>query len=122
MPNSTVVRNHFFCLFTTCCKVKKMIKDLIVRLMEEANEEAKHKGWRDTTLSTNEQKRKEKTAAVETLHVEIDELEASIAKFTEDNAELTKVVAELDVRLVVVLLAFFPTYTSAEDNDDPAMV
>ena len=56
--------------------------------MEEANEEAKHKGWRDTKLSTNEQTRKEKTEAVETLHVEIDELEASIAKFTEDIAEL----------------------------------
>merc|ERR1719305_1580126 len=40
-------------------KVKKMIKDLIVRLMEEANEEAEHKGWCDTELSTNEQTRKE---------------------------------------------------------------
>merc|ERR1719217_1758180 len=48
-------------------KVKKMIKDLIVRLMEEANEEAEHKGWCDTELSTNEQTRKEKTEAVETL-------------------------------------------------------
>ena len=38
-----------------------MIKDLIVRLMEEANEEAEHKGWCDTELSTNEQTRKEKT-------------------------------------------------------------
>merc|ERR1719437_390453 len=56
-------------------KVKKMIKDLIVRLMEEANEEAEHKGWCDTELSTNEQTRKEKTEAVETLHAEIDELE-----------------------------------------------
>merc|ERR1719486_777585 len=45
-------------------KVKKMIKDLIVRLMEEANEEAEHKGWCDTELSTNEQTRKEKTEAV----------------------------------------------------------
>merc|ERR1719195_749124 len=42
-------------------KVKKMIKDLITRLMEEANEEAEHKGWCDTELSTNEQTRKEKT-------------------------------------------------------------
>merc|ERR1719229_572426 len=53
-------------------KVKKMIKDLITRLMEEANEEAEHKGWCDTELSTNEQTRKEKTEAVETLHAEID--------------------------------------------------
>merc|ERR1712216_520305 len=77
-------------------KVKKMIKDLIVRLMEEANEEAEHKGWCDTELSTNEQTRKEKTAAVETLHAEIDQLEASIAKLTQEITDLTKAVAELD--------------------------
>merc|ERR1712151_592465 len=77
-------------------KVKKMIKDLIVRLMEEANEEAEHKGWCDTELSTNEQTRKEKTEAVETLHAEIDQLQASIAKLTEEIADLTQAVAELD--------------------------
>merc|ERR1712222_99712 len=77
-------------------KVKKMIKDLIVRLMEEANDEAEHKGWCDTELSTNEQTRKEKTEAVETLHAEIDELEASIAKLTADIADLTEAVAALD--------------------------
>jgi len=80
-------------------KVKKMIKELIVRLMEEANEEAEHKGWCDTELSTNEQTRKEKTEAVETLHAEIDQLEASIAKLTEDISELTKAVAELDAAM-----------------------
>merc|ERR1719436_976237 len=64
--------------------------------MEEANEEAEHKGWCDTELSTNEQTRKEKTEAVELLHAEIDELEASIAKLTEDITELTKAVADLD--------------------------
>merc|ERR1712061_406652 len=80
-------------------KVKKMIKDLIVRLMEEANEEAEHKGWCDTELSTNEQTRKEKTEAVETLHAEIDQLEASIAKLTEDIEELTKAVAALDAAM-----------------------
>merc|ERR1719395_1698 len=77
-------------------KVKKMIKDLIVKLMEEANEEAEHKGWCDTELSTNEQTRKEKTEAVETLHAEIDELEASIAKLTEEITDLSKAVADLD--------------------------
>jgi len=80
-------------------KVKKMIKDLIVRLMEEANEEAEHKGWCDTELSTNEQTRKEKTESVEVLHAEIDQLEASIAKLTEEIAELTKAVAALDAAM-----------------------
>merc|ERR1740127_432366 len=73
-----------------------MIKDLIVRLMEEANEEAEHKGWCDIQLSTNEQTRKEKTAAVETLHAEIDELSASIAKLTQEITDLTAEIAELD--------------------------
>jgi len=77
-------------------KVKKMIKDLIVRLMEEANEEAEHKGWCDTELGTNEQTRKEKTAAVETLHAEIDELTASIAKLTQEITDLTGEIAESD--------------------------
>ena len=64
--------------------------------MEEANEEAEHKGWCDTELGTNEQTRKEKTAAVETLHAEIDELSASIAKLTQEITDLTAEIAELD--------------------------
>merc|ERR1740123_1559100 len=71
-----------------------MIKDLITKLMEEANEEAEHKGWCDTELATNE-----KTEAVETLHAEIDQLEASLAKLGEDIAELTKAVADLDAAM-----------------------
>jgi len=77
-------------------KVKKLIQDLIVRLMEEANEEAEHKGWCDTELAANEATRKEKTQQVETLHAEIDQLEASLAKLTEDIQNLTKAVADLD--------------------------
>jgi len=80
-------------------KVKKLIKDLITRLMEEANDEAEHKGWCDTELSTNEQTRTEKTESVETLHAEIDQLQASIAKLTEDISDLTKGVAELDAAM-----------------------
>jgi len=77
-------------------KVKKMIKDLITKLLEEANEEAEHKGWCDTELSTNEQTRNEKTTAVEALHSEIETLEASIAKLTHQITELTVAVADLD--------------------------
>merc|ERR1719224_126037 len=64
--------------------------------MEEANEEAEHKGWCDTELSTNEQTRKEKTSAVETLHAEIDELKASIAKGTQEITDLTAEIADID--------------------------
>merc|ERR1719261_996782 len=55
-----------------------MIKDMVVKLMEEANEEAEHKGWCDTELSTNEQTRKEKTSKVEILTAEVDELTSTI--------------------------------------------
>jgi len=80
-------------------KVKKMIKDLITKLMEEAAAESEHKGWCDTELSTNEQTRKEKTAGVEALHAQIDELEASIAKLTEDIASLTQAIADLNAAM-----------------------
>merc|ERR1719214_231167 len=77
-------------------KVKKMIKDLIVKLMEEAQAETEQKGFCDKELSTNEQTRKQKSEAVVMLTAEIDELTASIAKLTEDLSDLTKQVAELD--------------------------
>eukprot|EP00811_Abedinium_folium_P036219 NODE_8949_length_1458_cov_1.444027.p1 GENE.NODE_8949_length_1458_cov_1.444027~~NODE_8949_length_1458_cov_1.444027.p1 ORF type:complete len:275 (+),score=96.63 NODE_8949_length_1458_cov_1.444027:571-1395(+) len=72
-----------------------MIKNLIVRLMEEANQDAEHKGWCDTELTTNEQTRREKTEGVETLHAEIDHLEATIAKLAEDIAALTQDIGEV---------------------------
>merc|ERR1719181_2527567 len=80
-------------------KVKKMIKDMIVKLTEEAAEEAEHKAWCDSELSTNEQTRKQKTAEAETLHAEIDELEASIAKLTEDMSDASTAIAELDAAM-----------------------
>lgn len=80
-------------------KVKKMIQDLIYRLMEEAREEAEHKGWCDTELATNGRTRKEKTDAVETLNAEIDELTASIAQLAEQLAELRTQVSNLDAAM-----------------------
>jgi len=77
-------------------KVKKMIKDLIVKLMEEANAEAEQKGFCDKELATNEHTRKEKSEAVVMLTAEIDELSASVAALAEQITDLTKQVAELD--------------------------
>jgi len=80
-------------------KVTKMIKGLIVKLMEEANAESDHKGWCDTEMSTNQQTRTEKSDAVETLRAEIDELTASIAKMEGSINGLTKAVADLDAAM-----------------------
>jgi len=77
-------------------KVKKLIEELITRLMTEANNEAEHKGWCDKEMGTNAHTRKEKSAAVETLTAQIDELTADNAKITEEIKELVFTVAELD--------------------------
>lgn len=77
-------------------KVRQMIKDLIMQLMEEANQEITHKGWCDTELSTNQQTRKELGESVETLHTEIDELTSSIALLTQEIAAASKMVSEID--------------------------
>merc|ERR1719359_2544423 len=76
-------------------KVKKMIKDLISKLVQEATEEAEHKGWCDTELTTNQQTRDKKTEEVNTLNSEIEDLTATIAQLTQDLADLTQALKEL---------------------------
>merc|ERR1719486_74429 len=76
-----------------------MIKDLIVRLMGEANEEAEHKGWCDTELATNEQTRTEKTNRLESLRADNDQMTSLIAKLTEDISDLTQAVSDLDAAM-----------------------
>jgi len=77
-------------------KVKKLIKDLIVQLMEEATAETEHKGWCDTELTTNKQTRDRKTEEVNALTTEIEDLTAQIAQLTQDLADLAAGVKELD--------------------------
>merc|ERR1719263_2209123 len=77
-------------------KVKKMIKDLIVKLLEEANEEATHKGWCDTELGTNEHTRKTKTEEVEKLTAEIEGLESKIETLTKDLKYLTQAISDIE--------------------------
>merc|ERR1719262_423164 len=77
-------------------KVKKMIKDLIVKLMEEATEESEHKGWCDTEMGTNKQTREDKADQVSTLTAESEELSAKISKLSEEMAALSDDIAAID--------------------------
>merc|ERR1719157_37693 len=76
-------------------KVKKMIKDLIVKLMEQANSEADHKAYCDTELATNKQTREIKTSEIDELSANIEKNTATSAQLGEEIAELTDAVAEL---------------------------
>lgn len=80
-------------------KVKNMIKDLITKLMEEANGEADHKAFCDTNLAENKQTRTEKTAEVQTLTAEIDQLNAVISQLTTETKNLNKEIETLDAAM-----------------------
>jgi len=76
-------------------KVKKLIKDLIVKLMEEATAETEHKGWCDAELATNKVSREAKTEDVEKLTAHVEDLTTTIAELTSDIADLSSAVQEL---------------------------
>jgi hypothetical protein len=77
-------------------KVKKMIKDMIVKLMEEATEESEHKGWCDTEMGSNKQTREDKANQVDTLTAQADELSALISKLGNEMATLSDDISAID--------------------------
>merc|ERR1719409_2025505 len=77
-------------------KVTKMIRDMVTKLTEEANEEAEHKGFCDTELSTNKNTRDSKTDEVAALQAENDELAATIAQLAGQIKVLGEEVADID--------------------------
>merc|ERR1719345_661477 len=83
------------CASDPFAKVKKMIKDLISKLVQEATEEAEHEGWCQTELTTNKQTRDKKTEEVNVLESEIEDLTATISQLTTDIADLTTALTEL---------------------------
>merc|ERR1719281_393375 len=80
-------------------KVKKMIREMITKLMEEANAEAEHKAFCDTEMSTNKQTRDKKTSQSEELTADIEELTAEISKLASEITELGSELASLDAAL-----------------------
>jgi len=79
-------------------KVKKMIKDLIVRLMEEANSEADHHAFCSTELSTNKLTREDKAAEVEKLTASVDKMTAEIGELATQIAQLSDAIAEISAQ------------------------
>ena len=69
-------------------KERDTINILIVHLNDESSEDAEHKGWCNSELTTNTQTRKEKTATVEKFHDNVDELDASMDNLTMEVAKL----------------------------------
>mmetsp|Transcript_40990 Transcript_40990/g.92372 ORF Transcript_40990/g.92372 Transcript_40990/m.92372 type:complete len:693 (+) Transcript_40990:72-2150(+) len=76
-------------------KVKRMIQDLLVKLMEEANAEADQHAYCTTELAKNKQTRSDKTEEVDRLSAEFDELTAKSTRLTSEITELTDSIAEL---------------------------
>merc|ERR1719356_974263 len=78
-----------------------MIEDLLEKLKAQAAAEAEHKAWCDEQLKENKHKRDAKTAAVEKLTAEIAKLTGEIADMgaqidvlIQEQADLTKAMAE----------------------------
>merc|ERR1719428_241229 len=77
-------------------KVKKLIDEMITRLLEEANADAEKKGFCDKEMETNKITRDKLTAEIDELDAAIEEGKAMILKLTEDIAQLTKEIAQID--------------------------
>jgi hypothetical protein len=76
-------------------KVKKMIKDLIVKLMEEANAEADQHAYCETELATNKQTRDIKSSEVDELTAELESQNALFEKLTSEITELSDEVSKI---------------------------
>merc|ERR1719158_1122683 len=76
-------------------KVKKMIDDMITRLLNEANQESEQKGFCDKELGTNQKTRTKLQGNIDELTAKIDENDALITSATQRIAELSKELAEL---------------------------
>jgi len=77
-------------------KVKKLIQDLIERLLQEAADEANQKGWCDKATADAEQKRTYAVEKVAELNAQSAELEATVAKLNEELEVLNVEIPDLE--------------------------
>jgi len=77
-------------------KIKKLIQELIERLLTEAANEANQKGWCDKATADATQKRTYSADKIEGLNAKMAKLEALSAKLGEEIGTLGKEIAELN--------------------------
>merc|ERR1719408_488792 len=80
-------------------KVKKLIQELIERLLTEATAETNQKGWCDKSISDTEVKRKYAAEKIADLNAEIATLEATRNKLVEEIVVLNDEIAALKAGL-----------------------
>jgi len=76
-------------------KIKKLIQELIERLLTEAANEANQKGWCDKAMADATQKRQYAADEVEELNAKMAKLESLSAKLGEELATLTTEIKDL---------------------------
>merc|ERR1719387_2797617 len=77
-------------------KIRKLIQELIERLLQEAADEANHKGFCDKEMGKAKQERDTSVEDLTALNTALAENEAKRDKLTEEIAVLTKAIGELD--------------------------
>lgn len=80
-------------------KVKKLIQDLITKLMAEATAEVEEKGFCDSEMVTNKMTRDRKAKEVSELATEIESLQAKIAELTQGISDLSADVYDISVAM-----------------------
>merc|ERR1719428_2700186 len=80
-------------------KIKKLIQELIERLLQEAADEANHKGWCDKEMSAAKQQRTYNAEEIAKLNARLATAEATRDKLTEEIQVLDKEIKELEDEL-----------------------
>jgi len=80
-------------------KVKKLIDDMITRLLEEANADAEKEGWCDTEMGKSKVTRNKLSEELDGLAAAIEDGKGTIMKLTQELADLADEIKDLDAEM-----------------------
>merc|ERR1719313_790226 len=76
-------------------KIKKLIDDMITKLLEEANADAEREGFCDKEMGLNKITRDKLNEEIDQLSAAIEDSKATIMALTQEIADLEKEISEL---------------------------